>query len=116
MSLLLNALIGGVCATLFAAGVVAATKRYGQRGLFEAAGLGLIGLEVLAYMDWRRDPETPLIASALLVGLPTAVATIVMALSVRRGHASTTRVLLGAGAWFVVAAMVFYAVGHSYRG
>ena len=92
-----------VLGILFATGAQVAIRRRGTRGLLSVTILAVLLFNVIAYLDWRRDPEVVFFVEGLAVTLPTVVAgALVYCLRrVSRLNGLITTVLVGA-AWVVV--------------
>lgn len=103
-------IIATLCAGVFATVVEAIARAQGTRGLVGSAILGLLGFELLGYIDWRRDMEAPLVGYVLLAGVPTIASALMIFFAVRRpGMPRGIRIALATVTWLVVAAIVFSA-------
>jgi ABC-type tungstate transport system substrate-binding protein len=93
--------VGGI---LYATGSSIALERGGARALVSATVLALLVFNVLAYLDWRRDPEVVFSLYAWAVSLPTVVVGALAYLLRRRSRLGRTmRVGLASVTWAAVA-------------
>jgi len=103
-------IIAFACAVAFSLLVEWTARTRGTRGLVGGTLLVLIVFELLAYIDWRRDIEAPLIGYVLIAGVPTLIAALGLAFMLRRTQLSRlTTIALSTGVWVVAAIAVLRA-------
>ena len=99
--------LGVICAALLALLIDAAGSARGSRGIFSATVLGLLILEILGYLDWRRNIQAPLPGYVLLVGIPTVLCSLAVAGTHSRVPRRATRIALAGAVWLLSAIAVF---------